>query len=543
MMSDDEKNNKAEDGTEDAAASETMAAENVVSAENFQDAGGGLSLEPDEPEYADDTVDFGAPAAEGEMAEPVETTESVEAAEVVEPVETAEPFETAEIVEPVETAEPFETAEVVEPVETVEPFETAEVIEPVETVEPFETAEFTELVGEAEEAVFDGGEGGYNDGLSGDVDPFDDNVGDLDFDSGLDFGDETGFDDDNAGFSTSNADYSNVIHGGKSKKLLLPLILLVVAFGIGGYVVMSSDLLESEESISLPVANNYAQNNASNPYVAPPSQPINPMPNQTAANNTPPMPVINEVPQGNMPPMPGQVANNIQDNYVQPAVNNQAAYNSGNNTPANVTNNNIYPEQTANAAAVYIDEDDDGFTNFIDDSEPEIIEDNSSDSDEYYFDKPVFSNTSTTDDEDDLFEPEVNVIEVSSKKRDVSKPKTKVRSDVYFDAESTVTPAEPELDPRNINPAVVPGQTYVVINDVVEDNNPESLLVAANRALKLKRYDAALEMFDNLYSRNNRDTRILMGRAIALQNIGRDDAAIMTYEFCVISIHLLLYVD
>ncbi|MBE2192436.1 MAG: tetratricopeptide repeat protein [Alphaproteobacteria bacterium] len=55
-------------------------------------------------------------------------------------------------------------------------------------------------------------------------------------------------------------------------------------------------------------------------------------------------------------------------------------------------------------------------------------------------------------------------------------------------------------------------------------------IVAAGRALKLGRYDAAKELYDELYALNPRDARVLMGRAILFQKLGESDRAISTYE-------------
>ncbi len=60
--------------------------------------------------------------------------------------------------------------------------------------------------------------------------------------------------------------------------------------------------------------------------------------------------------------------------------------------------------------------------------------------------------------------------------------------------------------------------------------NPEGKISAASRALELGRYQAALEMFDDLYKTNKRDERILMGRAVALQKLDRNDEAIKVYD-------------
>jgi Flp pilus assembly protein TadD len=61
-------------------------------------------------------------------------------------------------------------------------------------------------------------------------------------------------------------------------------------------------------------------------------------------------------------------------------------------------------------------------------------------------------------------------------------------------------------------------------------SDPEGQVAAANRALELGRYDAALEMFNAMYKKNPRDERVLMGRAVALQKTGQADEALSTYD-------------
>jgi Flp pilus assembly protein TadD len=48
--------------------------------------------------------------------------------------------------------------------------------------------------------------------------------------------------------------------------------------------------------------------------------------------------------------------------------------------------------------------------------------------------------------------------------------------------------------------------------------------------LELERYQTAADMFNDLYKTNQRDERILMGRAVALQKLGRDEEAIRAYD-------------
>ena len=104
--------------------------------------------------------------------------------------------------------------------------------------------------------------------------------------------------------------------------------------------------------------------------------------------------------------------------------------------------------------------------------------------------------------------------------------------DVYYDATLNIPtgPLASQIGPRKVNPELEPASRFVVVKKAHEASDTDAQIVAANRALKLGRYDAALEMFDGLYAKNKRDQRILMGRAVAQQHSGLNDSAIRTYE-------------
>ena len=110
--------------------------------------------------------------------------------------------------------------------------------------------------------------------------------------------------------------------------------------------------------------------------------------------------------------------------------------------------------------------------------------------------------------------------------------KPEVASNVYYDSLSQVPVGAmaTSVGPREVNPVLEPASKMVVVTKDKNETSQESLLVSANRALKLQRYDAALEMYDQLYAKNKRDTRILMGRAVAQQNMGLNESAIQSYE-------------
>lgn len=103
--------------------------------------------------------------------------------------------------------------------------------------------------------------------------------------------------------------------------------------------------------------------------------------------------------------------------------------------------------------------------------------------------------------------------------------------DTFYDSKMIV-PSGPALDngPRKVDPSLEPGSSFVVVTKTHSGQSQESLLISANRALKLGRYEAAMEMYDTLYSRNQKDPVILLGRAVAYQKAGRAESAIKMYE-------------
>ncbi|MFA7275793.1 MAG: tetratricopeptide repeat protein [Pseudobdellovibrionaceae bacterium] len=109
---------------------------------------------------------------------------------------------------------------------------------------------------------------------------------------------------------------------------------------------------------------------------------------------------------------------------------------------------------------------------------------------------------------------------------------------VYYDAPSGRILGDlpaPSLNlPKNAKESMIVvnsnGGKVTSSKSAVETTDLESKIIAAGRALKLERYDAAKEMYDDLYRLNPKDGRILMGRAVLFQKIGNNDKAIATYE-------------
>lgn len=73
-------------------------------------------------------------------------------------------------------------------------------------------------------------------------------------------------------------------------------------------------------------------------------------------------------------------------------------------------------------------------------------------------------------------------------------------------------------------------KSYLVVKKESDMEAPDARLAAARAALAQNRYDAALEMFNDMANRDPSDKRVLMGRAVALQNLGQTDQALAAYE-------------
>ncbi|MBU6476254.1 MAG: tetratricopeptide repeat protein [Alphaproteobacteria bacterium] len=71
---------------------------------------------------------------------------------------------------------------------------------------------------------------------------------------------------------------------------------------------------------------------------------------------------------------------------------------------------------------------------------------------------------------------------------------------------------------------------YLVVRKNHGANDYESRLAAARLALSEGHYAAALGLFNDLFSADTDDLRVLMGRAVALQKLGQNAAAMDTYR-------------
>ena len=103
--------------------------------------------------------------------------------------------------------------------------------------------------------------------------------------------------------------------------------------------------------------------------------------------------------------------------------------------------------------------------------------------------------------------------------------------DEFFDAESMVPQGSmARSSPVKVDPGIQPGSRYIIVRKNHDANTKEARLVSAERAMSIGRYDSAIPMFDELYQANSKDKRVLMGRAIVLQNLERFDEAMEMYD-------------
>jgi len=81
-------------------------------------------------------------------------------------------------------------------------------------------------------------------------------------------------------------------------------------------------------------------------------------------------------------------------------------------------------------------------------------------------------------------------------------------------------------------PAIVRAlpKEYLIVKKNHNADDAEARLTSARQALAQNRNEAALEIFEEMHKAYPRDTRVMMGRAVALQRTGQTDAALAAYE-------------
>lgn len=104
-------------------------------------------------------------------------------------------------------------------------------------------------------------------------------------------------------------------------------------------------------------------------------------------------------------------------------------------------------------------------------------------------------------------------------------------SGTYYDASSIADNSLTNTTaPRQVDPRYEPGSSFVVVQRSAPAGSAPARVVAAQRALNLGRYGAALELYEGLYSETPKNEQVLMGLAVAQQKSGFTESAIATYE-------------
>ena len=111
-------------------------------------------------------------------------------------------------------------------------------------------------------------------------------------------------------------------------------------------------------------------------------------------------------------------------------------------------------------------------------------------------------------------------------------PQQVPHSGQYYDPDSIV-PSEDlksAVGPREVDPRYELGSSFVVVRKAAGSESVQARIVAAQRALSLGRYTSALELYEQLYKKQPKNKRVLMGLAVAQQHSGFVESAIATYE-------------
>ncbi len=103
--------------------------------------------------------------------------------------------------------------------------------------------------------------------------------------------------------------------------------------------------------------------------------------------------------------------------------------------------------------------------------------------------------------------------------------------DSFFDADDLVPQGEMRKQgPVKVDPATQPASKMIIVKKNYAGDTKSARLVSAERAMALGRYDSSLQIFDELYAASKKDARVLLGRAVVLQKVGRFDEAMEMYE-------------
>lgn len=120
----------------------------------------------------------------------------------------------------------------------------------------------------------------------------------------------------------------------------------------------------------------------------------------------------------------------------------------------------------------------------------------------------------------------------SAAKPEAAPPPAPVDENLFYDIEALAPKGQMKNKalPRKADPAKEPASAVIVVNKDQSGSSRSAQLVSAERALKLGRYESALEIYERIYAADSRNAEALLGRAISYQRLNRSDEALGAYE-------------
>lgn len=109
--------------------------------------------------------------------------------------------------------------------------------------------------------------------------------------------------------------------------------------------------------------------------------------------------------------------------------------------------------------------------------------------------------------------------------------KAPVDDDLFYDANELVPEGEmAQKSLHKVDPKLEPATRLVIVTKDSGPGSRDAEVISAARAMKLGRYDAALDIYRSLYQKNRKDSQVLMGIAVSLQRMGDFEASIAAYQ-------------
>lgn len=113
----------------------------------------------------------------------------------------------------------------------------------------------------------------------------------------------------------------------------------------------------------------------------------------------------------------------------------------------------------------------------------------------------------------------------------VSQAARNVPDGVFYDSDNIpASEMTRNQGPIPVDPRSKVGSRFVVVRETHGAGSYDSVAASAQRAMDLGRYASALQIYDDLHRKNARDPQVIMGKAIALQRLGRSEEAVLAYN-------------